>query len=124
MSQVYSTDMNDAQWALLEPHVVKKKRRGPKSQINLREVINAIFYRLRTSCQWRLLPKEYPDWSVVSGYWQRWQRNGLWTNINTALRETAREKAGRNITPTAAIIDSRTIKTVQKGGNEGMMVAN
>jgi putative transposase len=124
MSPHYPTDMNDAQWALLEPHMAQKKRRGPKSRIKLREVINAIFYRQRTSCQWRMIPREYPAWPVVAGYWQRWQKNGLWTRINTALRETAREKAGRNTTPTAAIIDSRTIKTTQKGGNGDMMAAS
>jgi putative transposase len=116
MSKQYATDLHDAEWAFLEPRIVAKKRRGPKSRVDLRGVINAIFYRLRTGCQWRLLPKEYPNWEKVSGYWQRWSRNGKWEKINADLREAERIKAGKKPNPTAAIIDSQSVKTAQKGG--------
>jgi putative transposase len=123
MSENYATDMTDAQWALLEPLMPCKKRRGPKSRVALRRIVDAIFYRQRTGCQWRLLPKEYPNWEKVSAYWQRWMRNGLWVRINTALREAARIKGGRKPQPTAAIIDSQSVKTAQKGGRVVMMRA-
>jgi len=120
MSIKYATDLTDEQWTILEPHVAVKKRRGPKSRVDKRGVVNAIFYRLRTGCQWRLLPKDYPNWEKVSGYWQRWSRNGRWEEINTALREAVRVKAGKNAVPTAAIIDSQSAKTAQKGGRAVM----
>lgn len=123
-SPIYDSDLNDAQWALLAPHIIKKKRRGPKSRVDLRAVVNAIFYRLRSGCQWRLLPKDYPAWPVVFGYWRRWQESGVWQRINTVLREEARVKAGRKAQPTAAIIDSRTVKTTQKGGSAGSTAAS
>ncbi len=119
----YATDLTDAQWAMLEPLMPGKKRRGPKSRVKLRRIVDAIFYRQRTGCQWRLLPKDYPNWEKVSGYWQRWTRNGLWVRINTALREAMRVKVGRTPEPTAAIIDSQSVKAAQKGGRVGMMPA-
>lgn len=122
--RVYDTDVTDAQWDILEPHIKKKKRRGPKSRTNLRQVTNGIFYRLRTGCQWRLLPKEYGDWRKVSAYWYRWSANGLWEKINTLLREKLREKEGRKKQPTAAIIDSQSVKTVQKGGSAALTRAS
>src|SRR5512144_1442817 len=123
MDKLYATDLTDVQWAVIEPEVVKKKRRGPKSRVDLRTVVNAIFYRLRTGCQWRRLPKEYPNWEKVSGYWQRWCRHGRWRRLYTRLREKVRKKAGKNTVPSVAIIDSQSVKTVQKGGPAGTMVA-
>jgi transposase len=122
--RVYDTDVTDAQWDILEPYIKKEKRRGPKSRTDLRLVTNGIFYRLRTGCQWRLLPKEYGDWRKVSAYWYRWSANGLWEKINTVLREKLREKEGRNKQPTAAIIDSQSVKTAQKGGSAATMRAS
>ena len=113
---IYATDLTDEQWSLMEPLMPRGKRRGPKSRVELRRVVDAIFYRQRTGCQWRLLPKEYPNWEKVSAYWNRWMRNGLWMRINTALREAVRIKVGRKPEPSAAIIDSQSVKTAQKGG--------
>lgn len=79
-------------------------------------MVNGIFYRLRTGCQWRMLPKEYGSWEAIYGYWYSWGRNGLWERINTQLREALRMKVGKNAQPTAAIIDSQSVKTAQKGG--------
>jgi putative transposase len=122
--KIYDSDVTDAQWEALEPHVKKRKRRGPKSRTDLRQVVNGIFYRLRTGCQWRMLPKEYGKWEQVSAYWYRWSANGSWERINAALREAVRVKAGRKPNPTAAIIDSQSVKTVQKGARGDLMRAS
>jgi putative transposase len=122
--KLYATDVTDEEWALLESHLKPKKRRGPKSGINLRLVVNAIFYRVRTGCQWRMLPKEYGPWEPIYGYWYRWSKSGVWEKINTALREALREKAGRKREPSAAVIDSQSVKTAQKGGRSATMRAN
>ena len=116
----YPSDLNDAEWALIEADIVRKKRRGPKLKANMRCVVNAILYRLRTGCQWQYLPAEYERFEVVKGYWRRWKENGLWQKLNDKLRTLLREKAGKNAEPTAAIIDSQSAKTSQKGAPEGM----
>jgi putative transposase len=74
----YDSDITDTDWAILSIFLVRKKRCGPKSRIDLRVVVNGIFYRLRTGCQWRYLPREYGDWRVVSAYFYRWSRCGVW----------------------------------------------
>ena len=112
----YPSDLTDKQWDLIRPDIVRGKRRGPKSNVDLRAVVNAIFYRLRTGCQWRYLPHEYASPDVVRGYWRRWRENGLWERLNTRLREAIRVREGRAPLPTAAIIDSQSVRTVQKGG--------
>jgi putative transposase len=122
--QVYDSDITDAQWEALEAYIKKRKRRGPKSRTDLRLVVNGIFYRLRTGCQWRMLPKEYGKWEKVSAYWYRWSANGVWEKINTQLREALRVREGRKPKPTAAIIDSQSVKTAQKGGRVDMMGAS
>jgi putative transposase len=86
MERIYSSDLTDSDWALLCDFLVRTKRCGPKSRVDLRLVVNGIFYRLRTGCQWRMLPKDYGDWSVISAYFYRWSRTGIWEQINTALR--------------------------------------
>lgn len=117
MGKLYTSDVTDRDWAILRAFLVRRKRRGPKSRVDLRLVVNGIFYRLRTGCQWRYLPKEYGDWRVISAYFYRWSRSGVWAEINTALREQCREKAGKYKQPTAAVIDAQSVKTVQKGGS-------
>jgi putative transposase len=123
MEKLYLSDVTDSEWDVLREFLVRKKRRGPKSSVDLRLVVNGIFYRLRTGCQWRLLPKEYGDGSVISAYFYRWSHSGVWERINTALRERCREQAGKAKQPTAAIIDAQSVKTVQKGGSAGTMPA-
>lgn len=113
---MYDSDLNDEEWNRLKPFIEKPDRSGPKSDVDLRQVVNGIFYRQRTGCQWRMLPKDYGDWWVVSGYWYRWSRNDTWKRINTALREELRVASGKKPNPTVAILDSQSVKTAQKGG--------
>ena len=80
----YATDITDEQWERLRPYVEPKKRRGPKSKVDRGRVINAIFYRLRTGCPWRLLPRDDPPWTQVADDWRRWMANGLGSRINAA----------------------------------------
>src|SRR5262245_15681645 len=101
--QIYSSDLTSAQWRLLQPLLPKPSRRG-RPRTLLRQVINAIFYALRTGCQWRLLPKEFGPWQTIYGWFWRWQGSGLWTALNDHLRAQVRAAAGKRSRPTAAIL--------------------
>ena len=90
----YSTDLSDAQWALIEPRLPPLQRRGRRRTVNLRAVVNAIFYLLRTGCQWRLLPQDFPPWGTVWWYFRQWRRAGTWTRIHRALYPLARANKG------------------------------
>jgi transposase len=118
----YETDIPDEEWAILEPLLVPKQN-GRSRLHSLRRIIDAIRYVQRTGCQWRLLPKDFPPWrSVYVTFW-RWRNSGLWEKIMHDLRRRVRVKAGRKPDPTLGIIDSQSVKTVQKGGKEAMMAA-
>jgi putative transposase len=113
----YPSDLSDQQWAILEPLIPPAKPGGHPRTTDIREVINAILYLDRTGGQWRALPHDFPPWSTVWTYFRTWRNDGTWQRIHTALREKTRLKQGRESTPSAAIIDSQSVKTSQKGGS-------
>ena len=115
----YGSDLTDAEWALLEPHMPPPAKTGRPRQWGLREILNAIFYVLRAGCAWRLLPKCFPPMTTVYGWFLRFRREGLFETINHHLLMRDRERVGREASPSAAVIDSQSVKTVEAGGPRG-----
>jgi Transposase and inactivated derivatives len=111
----YPSDLTDAEWALVQPLIRPAKRGGRPRTVNVREVLNAIFYLLSTGCQWTALPKDLPPRSTVWDYLDRWGWDGTLARIHHALYVGAREQAGREVSPTLAIIDAQSVKGAQKG---------
>ena len=121
MSSAYSTDLTDTEWAIIEPFIPAPKSGGRPAVHERRELLDAIRYRLRAGCAWRLLPHDFPPWQTVYYYWRVWQRTGVWEQANRVLREQVRVAAGRQAQPTACIIDSQSVKTTEKGGPTATM---
>ena len=112
----YPSDLTDAEWALLEPHIPPAKHGGRKREVNIREVVNGLMYILETGCPWRHLPKDFPPKSTVHGYFDLWSWDGTLEHLHDTLYVALREREGREASPTAAIIDSQSAKSTAKGG--------
>jgi putative transposase len=116
--KAYPTDLKEAEWAILKPMLPEAKPGGRPRRVDLREILNAIFYRERTGCAWDMLPHDFPPAKTVYEYFNQWSKEGTWARINGVLVRQVRQAEGRDAEPSAAIIDSQSVKTTEKGGSE------
>jgi putative transposase len=115
----YDTNLSDTAWALVAPLLPPARPGGRPRTTDLRAVVNAIFYLLRTGCQWRLLPGEFPAWGTVYHYFRTWKNMGVWTCLQREIYEQTRLAAGRNPSPSVVIMDGQSVKTTERGGVRG-----
>ncbi len=120
MRKPYPTDLSDAEWECIEPHLPTPKAVGrPRRHSSLCEILDAVFYIVRSGCAWRLLPHEFPPWKTIHHYFRIWRVDGTWERLHTALRRRLRVRLKREPQPSAGIVDSRSVKTTGVGGDRG-----
>jgi putative transposase len=115
----YPTDLTDRQWRLIQPYVPRPKPGGRPPRYTRRDIVNAILYQTRNGCVWRALPHDLPPYRIVFHYFRLWQIDGTWDHIHNALRTKVRQAVGKKPKPTAAILDSQSVKTTEQGGPRG-----
>lgn len=120
----YPTDLSDAQWEKVRSAMppARNGRTGKPRDYPLREMWNAVFYQAKNGCTWRALPHDFPPWSAVWQQYRRWRDNGTLEKVHTVLREQVRTSAGREPTPSAAIVDSQSVRVAEKRGRAGASI--
>ena len=115
--RLYPSDLSDSEWEHIKPLLPAPKGFGHPRTVDLREILNAIFYVQRSGCQWEMMPHDLPPYSTVYKYFQKWQRKGIWLKLHDHLREELRKLDGREPQSTVAIADSQSVKTTEKRGS-------
>jgi len=116
MRKTYPTDLSDEEWSYIEPHLPAPNAPGRPRLHTLREVLDAIFYILRSGCAWRLLPNDFPPWKTIHHYFTTWRLDGTWERMHSALRKRVRVRMSRDAEPSAGVVDSQSVKTTGVGG--------